>query len=161
MLALLWLLATYFGPDLDRLGSDSFSVREWELRRCNNLLMVLLLPKTHESPEVRHRMQELRSRHLKLLNAEFCERAVIRGDAGLWARMYLAPGRSKIARTYDGAFAELFGETARSDAMFEVLPPLGSSRNFLWRPPAASDFGRWLEYVDFHERVAPEPRPVP
>ena len=66
MLALLWLLASYFGPDLDRLGSDSFSVREWELRRCNNLLAVLLLPKTHESPEVRHRMQELRSRHLRV-----------------------------------------------------------------------------------------------
>jgi hypothetical protein len=156
----LTLILLAFSPDLSRLGADAYHVREWETRRCDNPLSVLLLPDATSCPEVNARIAYLRKRWRPLTPLQV-ELRTFDADPGRWATQYLALGRSAVARRFDFYESMILNRPENYGPMFEKLPvPRDRYWNFWqgWLMPR--DFPAWLDYLDYHQNVAPRPREV-
>jgi hypothetical protein len=159
---LLLLFASYFAPDLSRLGADDWNTREREEARCDHFLSALMLPVRHGDPEVNYRIRALRARNLRWLRADYLERRVFATDFGQWARLYLFTGRSLIARDFD-TFAAIHCDNPKALAVFERWSPWSpfNGGGFLTGSIFAGEYETYLNYLDYHLSIAPAPRERP
>lgn len=157
---LLVLFSSYFAPDLARLGDDDWNIREQEFRRCDHWLLALLLPTSHDDPEVNYRVRQLRTRNLKWLEPVRVERVVLRQDVQAWARLYLITGHSRIAREWDTfTYLHCVEHALALCGVLEGHPAYAPG--FLVGTIMPGEYERYLEHLDYHLHIAPEPREVP
>jgi hypothetical protein len=157
-MTLLTLVLLAFTPDLARLGSDEYAVREWETRRCDNPLSVLLLPDATDSPEVNARVAALKRKYRPLSPVQV-ELRTLDADPARWATQYLALNRSALARRFDFYESEILNRPENYAPMFAVLPrPRHMEWNFWCGCLMPRDFPAWNDYLDYHQGIAPPPR---
>lgn len=154
----LWLLS-FFAPRLDRLGADDWETRERETERCDCFALAVVLPVRHDDPEVDHRVRRLRARNLRWLSGRYVERIVLRESVREWARLYVAPNRSALARERD-TFVWLHSSWPRAADLFRELPHPDRKTGFLSGTIVPGEYEEYLDYLDYHQFSAPHPRVV-
>jgi hypothetical protein len=158
-MSLFLVLASLAGaPDLNRLGADSFEVREAEERRCACPLLAVQLPARDDDPEIDFRVKRVRRASLRLLSAEYVERAAMRGDFGAWVKACLATGRTSLHPR--DLFDAIHADRAKAYAVFAVLPPHDGNTAFLCGAVCPGEYERWLDFLEYHW-CRPVPREVP
>lgn len=158
---MLALLLSFFAPDVSRLGADDYQTREAETRRLDNPLSVLLLPDRTDSPEANDRIAALKRKHRPPTPLQI-ELRTLDEDFPRWLAQYLELNRSAVARDFDFYATEILNRPEHYGPMFRALPrPPGQDYNFWFGALLPRDFPAWLDYLDYHQGVAPAPREVP
>lgn len=129
---LLALFLSAFQPDLSRLGDDSYAVREWESKRCDNPLSVLMLPSRTDNPEVNDRIDRLKRKYTGPTQIQI-ERRVADNDYPRWVEQYFLLGRSNLSER--DLFLYL---VARRNSGLETWQPI-----FRRWPKRTCDNGTW------------------
>lgn len=148
---LFFLFLAVFTPNIDRLGDDSYAVREWETERCGNPVSAALLPASHADPEVNYRIRTIRGRQLRSMSPEFIERTLQKTDFGEWLDRYFCPGVNLIC---DEDCYYVIWEQYEYRALLRERWADGFYDAFYHCP----DLAGFREYCDFHRQRAPMPR---
>lgn len=152
------LLLLLFAPDCSKLGADEYRVREAETRRCDNPLSAALLPDRTDSPEADARIAALKRKHRPLTQRQV-EVRILDDDFPRWVELYLKSNRSAIARDFDFYATEVLNRPEHYVGLFTALPRRPDMQwNFWCGPITPRDFPAWLDYLDYHQGVAPAPR---
>lgn len=151
---LLTLFRAWLAAQVLLLGDAEYAAREAAEARLGNVVCVLFLPATHADPEIGHRLDRLHRRHGKWFRSAFLERAVCRGDFGLWLDRYFCPGRN-AAIGDEEAWEDLRQDLRRVQQLDDRwrLP-----RDDWVEIPYVPDWYDFKDFLDYHRNVVPPPR---
>lgn len=153
------LFLALFAPDLSRLGADDYHTREAASRRLDNPVSIALLPDRTGDPEADARIAALKRKHRPLTQRKI-ELRVLDDDFPRWVAQYLVLNRSAFAREPDFYATEILNRPEHYRAIFAALPRTAEQErwNFWSGPLTPRDFPAWLDFLDYHQAVAPPPR---
>lgn len=85
----MWLISLL----LTGLGHDDWAIREQYHAWCDNILFALVSPDTHDDPEVRNRLKQIKRKQLEKLDIE---RGMYKIDKRRWLTEYVVTGKGKL-----------------------------------------------------------------